>query len=238
MQLENKSTTCCRKGTTPKVIQRHAGTLLLSSERCQESQGRGGGRKTTPGLKLETNRLWEQAPLPIATGHFLPLLAPCRQDLRPLPSRKGFAARSQAPPAPHRFNFISRTGGGGERGRSLLQGHSTQAPALRCLLQAWRNLYLYLTGAFQPQSRAILLGPTHTQFPFFPSAPFPPQGRASLHWNCSWLYTASASSQAELRELQACISSGNAEDWNRKKQRVRRKTGPRKARILKQVRRD
>lgn len=173
MQLENKSTMRCREGTTPKVIQRHAGTLLLSSERCQESQGRGGGRKTAPGLKLETNRLWEQAPLPIATGHFLPLLALCRQDLRPLPSRKGFAAWSQAPPAPHRFNFSSRTGGGGERGRSLLQGHSTQAPALRCLLQAWRNLYLYLTGTFQPQSRAVLLGPTHTQFPFSPLLPSP-----------------------------------------------------------------
>lgn len=46
-----------------------------------------------------------------------------------------------------------------------------QAPALRRLLQAWRNLYFYLTGAFQPQSRAILLGPTHTQFPFFPLLP-------------------------------------------------------------------
>lgn len=81
-------------------------------------------------------------------------------------------------------------------------------------------------------------GPDSHPVPIFPSAPFPPQGRASLHRNCSWLYTASASSQAELRELQACISSGNAEDWNRKKQRVRSKTGLRRAQILTQVRRD
>lgn len=199
------------------------------------------GEENNTGVKAGDKQALGAGAPAIATGHFLPLLALCRQDLRPLPSRKGFAAWSQAPLAPHRFNFSSRAGGGGERGRSLLQGHSMQAPMLRRPLQAWRNLYLYLTGAFQPQSRAILLGPTHTQFPFFPL--LPSHHREELP----------ASFQAELGVVKALQlpRSGNAEDWskglggeteesiwNRKKQRVRRKTGLRRAQILKQVRRN
>lgn len=174
------------------------------------------GEENNTGVKAGDKQALGAGAPAIATGHFLPLLAPCRQDLRPLPSRKGFAAWSQAPPAPHRFNFSSRAGGGGEQGRSLLQGHSMQAPMLRHPLQAWRNLYLYLTGAFQPQKQGHSAGPDSHPVPIFPSAPFPPQGIASLHWNCLWFYTAPASFQAELGVVKALQlpRSGSAEDWS------------------------
>lgn len=173
----------------------HRDTAIELRKQCQESQGCR-GEKATLRLKLETKRLWEQAFLPGTAGRFLPLLSSGQRPTVPsLP--EGQHSRAELLQLPR---LTSRADGGGEPGRSLLQG-----------LNAKACLQVPAPGLEKPASLLLLSSPKegpslpgHT--PTSPSSlHLPPhQTSASPHHKCSWFDTASSSSRQTPGEPEPC----------------------------------
>lgn len=139
----------------------HRDTAIELRKQCQESQGCR-GEKATLRLKLETKRLWEQAFLPGTAGRFLPLLSSGQRPTVPsLP--EGQHSRAELLQLPR---LISRADGGGEPGRSLLQG-----------LNAKVCLQVPAPGLEKPASLLLLSSPKEG-----PSLPgHTPTSPSSLH---------------------------------------------------------